>query len=119
MMDYKFLHQGFNGLIDKISSLIDIRIFGHLNLVMMSSNMKCTAVVALQSLTALALAHPVKYSVAVTMYLDPVRFPGGFIGPMKSMDHFSNSCRVSYGAKGISSLLYGFPTLWKTSHDLY
>jgi hypothetical protein len=85
---------------------------------MMSSNMKCTAIVALQSLTALALAHLVKYSVAVIMYLSLVRFHGGFIGPAKSMTHFSNACRVTSGANGISSLLDGFPTLWHTSHAL-
>jgi hypothetical protein len=62
---------------------------------MMSSNIKRTTVVALQSLIALASAHMVKYYVAVTMYLSHVRFPGGLIGPMKSMTHFSNACSVS------------------------
>jgi hypothetical protein len=84
----------------------------------MSSNMKRTTVVSLQSLTSLALAHLVKYPVAVIMCLAPVHFPGGFIGPTKSMDHFSNACRVSCGANGISSLLDGFPTLWHTSQAL-
>jgi hypothetical protein len=74
----------------------------------MSSNMNRIAVVALQSLIALASAHLVKYFVTVIMYLDPVHFPIGFIGPTKSMAHFSNSCSVSCGAKGISSLLDGF-----------
>jgi hypothetical protein len=78
---------------------------------MISSNMKHTVVVALQSLIALSSAHLVKYSVAVIMYLAHVRFPGGFIGPMKSMDHLSNACRVNCGAKGISSLLDDFQTL--------
>jgi hypothetical protein len=87
-------------------------------MVMMSSNMKHTTVVALQSLTALALAHLVNYSVVVIMYLTHVRFPSGFIGPTKSMAHFSNACRVNYGASGISSLLDGFPTLWHTSQAL-
>jgi hypothetical protein len=77
---------------------------------MMSSNMKHAAVVALQSLISLASAHLVKYYVAVIMYLSRVCFPGGLIGPTKSMAHFSNACKVSYGAKGISSLLEGFPT---------
>jgi hypothetical protein len=85
---------------------------------MMSSNMKCETVVALQSLTSLASTDLVKYYVAVIMYLTPVRFLGGFIGPTKSMAHFSNACRVSYGANGISSLLDGFPTLWHTSQTL-
>jgi hypothetical protein len=87
-------------------------------MVMISSNMKRTTVVALNSLTALASANLVKYCVVVIMYLALVRFPGGFIGPIKSMAHFSNSCRVSCGDNGISSLLDGFPTLWHTSQAL-
>jgi hypothetical protein len=84
----------------------------------MSSNIKCAVVVALQSFTALASAHLVKYYVAVMIYLAPVCFPGGFIGPTKSMAHFSNACRVICGANGISSLHDGFPTLWHTSQAL-
>ena len=80
--------------------------------------MKHTTVDALHSLTSLALAHMVKYSIVVIMYLAPVRFPGGFIGPTNSMAHFSNACRVSYGTKYISSLLDGFPTLWHTSQAM-
>jgi hypothetical protein len=78
-----------------------MRIFVHPNLVMMPSNMKHAAVVSLQSLTALAPAHLVKYFVAVIMYLSPERFPSGFIGPTKSIAHFSNACMVSCGANGI------------------
>jgi hypothetical protein len=85
---------------------------------MMSSNMKHTTVVALQSLTSLASSHLVKYYVTVMMYLDLVHFPGGFIGPTNSMAHFSNACKLSCGAKGISSLLDSFPTLWHTSQAL-
>ena len=85
-------------------------ILGHPNLVIMSSNINHAAVVALQSLTALALSHMVKYFVEVMMYLTPVHFPGGFMVPMKSMAHFTNDCRVIYGANGISYLQYGFPT---------
>jgi hypothetical protein len=84
----------------------------------MSSNIKCAVVVALQSLTALALAHRVKYYVTVIMYLSPVCFPGRFIDPTKSMAHFSNVCRFICGANGISSLWDGFPILWNTSHAL-
>jgi hypothetical protein len=80
--------------------------------------MKHIVVVALQSLTALASAHLVKYFVAVMMYLAHVRFSGGFRGPMKLMAHFSNAFRVICGAKGISSLLDSFPTLWHTSQAL-
>jgi hypothetical protein len=85
---------------------------------MMSSNMKRTTVFSLQSLTALASSHLVKYYVVVIMYLSLVCFLGGFIGPTKSMAHFSNYCRVICGFNGISSLLYGFPTLWHTLQAL-
>jgi hypothetical protein len=85
---------------------------------MMSSNMKCIVVVALQSLNSLTSSHLVKYSIVVMMYLTPVLFPSGFIGPTKSMAHFSNACRVSCGANGISSLWEGFPTHWHTSQAL-
>ena len=80
--------------------------------------MKHGAVVALQSLTALASAHLVKYYVAAKMYLAPMHFPSGFIGPTRSMAHFSNACKVSWGANGMSSLLDVFPTLWHTSQAL-
>jgi hypothetical protein len=92
-----------------------MRIFGHTNLVMISSNMKYAVVVSLQPLIGLSSTHLVKYFVAVMMYLAPVRFRGGFIGPTKSMAHFSNSCKVSWGSNGFSSLLEGFQTLWHTS----
>ena len=118
MMNCKFLSQGFNGFINKMCALIAIRIFGHPNLVMMSSNMKHAVVVSLQSLTVIASAHLIKSYVVVIMYLAPVRFPGGFIGPKKLMAHFLHACRVSCGANGISSLLDGFPTVWHTSQDL-
>jgi hypothetical protein len=84
----------------------------------MSSNMKCAVVVSLQSLTSLSSAHLVKYYVAVTMYLAPVCFPSGFIGPMKLMSHFTNACRVIFGDKCISYFLDGFPTLWHTSQAM-
>jgi hypothetical protein len=84
----------------------------------MSSNIKCTDVFALQSFTALASAHLVRYYVAVIIYLAPVRFLGGFIGPTKSMAHFSNACKVICGANGISYFQDGFTTCWHTSHAL-
>jgi hypothetical protein len=95
-----------------------IRTLGHLNLVIMSSNIKRPVVATLQSLTYLSSAHLVGYSVTVIIYLAPVRFPGGFIGPTKSMAHFSNYCRVICGANGISFLQDGFPTRWHTLHAL-
>jgi hypothetical protein len=95
-----------------------MRICVHPNLVMISSNMKHAVVVALQSLTSLAYAHLVKYFVAVMIYLASMHFLGGFIGPTKSMAHFSNDCNIIWGANDISSLLEGFPILWHTSQDL-
>jgi hypothetical protein len=84
----------------------------------MSSNIHHAAIVALQYLTALASTHLVKYYVTVMMYLAPVHFPDGFMGPTKSMAHFSNAFRVICGANGISSRLDVFPTLWHTSKAL-
>ena len=72
-----------------------IRIFGHPNLVMISSKMNCAAVVALQSLTSFAYAHLVKYFVAVIIHRDLVCFPSGLIGPTKSIAHFSNDLRLT------------------------
>ncbi len=69
-----------------------MRIFGHPNLVMMSSNMNFTKIPIVQSLTARASIHLVKYSMVVMMYLAPVHFPSGFTGPKKSMAHFSKAC---------------------------
>jgi hypothetical protein len=77
--------------------------------------MNHAVVVSLQSLTSLSSTHLVKYFVIVMMYLMLVRFPGGLIGPTKSIENFSNSCKVSLGDKGISPHLEGFPTLWHTS----
>jgi hypothetical protein len=68
-----------------------IRVFGHPNRVMISSNIDHAVVFALQSLTSLASAHIVKYSVIVMMYLSLVHFLGGLIGPMKSIAHLSNA----------------------------
>jgi hypothetical protein len=51
--------------------------------------MNRAAVVSLHSLTALASAHLVKQSIAVIMYLVPVRFPGGLCNDPKPLckDH--------------------------------
>jgi hypothetical protein len=73
--------------------------------------MNYTAIVALQSLNSLSSTHLVKYFVVVIMYRALVRLRGGLIGPTKSMTHFLNTFNVNCGAKGISSLQEGFPTL--------
>jgi len=53
----------------------------------------------------------VKYFVAMIMHLAPGLLADGLIGPTNSIVHLSNACNVTYGCKGISSLLDGFPTL--------
>jgi hypothetical protein len=118
MVDCKLFSQGFNCLIDEMCSLITHKDLWASKPSYDVINMKHAAVVSLQSLTALASAHLVKYSIAIIMYLDPIRFPGGFIGPTKSISHFSNDYRARCGANGISSLLDGFPTLCHTSQAL-
>ena len=80
--------------------------------------MNCVAIAASQFLTTLASTHLVKYSIPVMMYLAPVHFPGGLIGPTKSIAHFSNAHNVICGHSGISSLREGFPTLWQISQHL-
>ena len=87
-------------------------------MLIMFSKINYAAVAASQFLTAFASAHWVRYSVAVMMYLAPVRFPGGLIGPTKSIAHLSNARSVICGHNGISSLLEGFPTLWQISQHL-
>jgi hypothetical protein len=72
-----------------------MRIFGHPNLVMISSKMNCAVVAALQSLTSLSSTHLVKHYVTVIIYLAPMHLPGGLIGPTNSMAQFSNTCNVN------------------------
>jgi hypothetical protein len=75
------------------------------------SNRKCVVVYALQSFTGATSAHLVKYSFTVIMYLAPVHFAGGLIGPTKSISHLSNAYNVTCGRNGISSLMLGLPTI--------
>jgi hypothetical protein len=88
-----------------------IKTLGHPNLVITYSNKKCEVVSMLQSFTGVDFAHLVRYLVVMIMYLTPVLLAGGLIGPTKSFSHFSNSCNVTFGHSGISSLLLGLPTL--------
>jgi hypothetical protein len=71
----------------------------------------CTIVFVLQSFIGIAFAHLVKYYVTMMMYLAPDILVGGLMGPMKTTTHLSNTCKVTLGISGISSLLDGFPTL--------
>jgi hypothetical protein len=75
---------------------------------MMSSNMNHAAVVALQYLISLSLAPLVKYSIGVIMYLAPMRFPGGFIGPMNLVAHSQMILRSAV-------VLKAFHLFWKVS----
>ena len=88
-----------------------IKTLGHPNLVITCSNKKCASVSALQSFTGVALAHLVRYYVAVMMYLALVLLAGGLIGPTNSIAHLSNACSVTCGHNDISSLMLGLPTL--------
>jgi hypothetical protein len=88
-----------------------IKILGHPNLVITCSNKKCVVVSALQSFTGVASTHLVRYLIVVIMYLYPVLFVGGLIGPKKSIAHLSNAWSVTSGLNGTSSFLLGFPTL--------
>src|SRR5713101_4227195 len=85
---------------------------------MMFSKRNCAAVAASQFLTTVASAHLVRSSVPVIIYLAPVRFPGGLLGPPKSIAHLSNVHNVTCGRSGISSRREGFPTLWQISQHL-
>jgi hypothetical protein len=88
-----------------------IKTLGHPKLVITYSNKKCAVVSVLQSFNGAASTHLVRYSVAVIMYLAPVLLVGGLMGPTKSIAHLSNSCNVTCGRSGISSLRLGLPTL--------
>jgi hypothetical protein len=75
------------------------------------SNKKCVVVYVIQPLTGASFSHLVKYFVAGMIYLAPDLFDGEWIGPTKSIAHFSNTCKVICGIRGISSLMLGLPTL--------
>ena len=92
-----------------------IRTLGHPNLMITCSNRKFIIVFALQSFTIVASSHLVSYSFVVIIYLAPDLLVCGLIVPTKSIAHLSNTLRVTWGFRGISSLLDGFPTHWQTS----
>jgi hypothetical protein len=58
------------------------------------SNKKCGVVYALQSLTSVVSSHLVNYSVTVMIYLARDLLASGWIGPLKSISHFSNTYKV-------------------------
>ena len=80
--------------------------------------MNYVAIEASQFLTTFTSAHLVRYSVPVMMYLTPVHFLGGLIGPTKSIAHLSNARSIICGRSDISSLREGVPTLWQISQHL-
>jgi hypothetical protein len=81
----------------------------HPNRVTTFSNRNHTSISMVQSLTDVSFVHHVKYFVAVIMYLAHDLLSCGLIGPKNSMAHLSNAFNVTYGFKGISSLLMDFP----------
>jgi hypothetical protein len=87
IVDFKFLSQSFDILINKVSTLITHQGLRESKLVMISSNINHAVVFSLQSFTSLASAHMVKYAITMMIYLTRVHFLGGLIGPTKSMAH--------------------------------
>jgi hypothetical protein len=53
------------------------------------------------------------------MYMAHDLFDGGLIIPKNSISHLSKYFNVTCGTTGISSLLQGFPILWKISLESY
>jgi hypothetical protein len=83
----------------------------HPNHVTTFSNINLATVSVVQYVTVVASTHMVKYFVAMIRYLARDLLVGGLIGPTKSIACLSNACSITYGCKGISSLMDGFPTL--------
>lgn len=81
-----------------------IKIFGHPNRISTYSKRNFAAVVPVHSFIGCAFTHQVKYLVVVIMYRAPVYFPWGWMGPTKSITHFSKGCNVICGFRGSSSL---------------
>jgi hypothetical protein len=91
MVYFKLFSHCLNGIIEKMSSII----LGHPNLVITCSNRKCVVVSNLQYFTVVVLAHLVKYSSIIMIYLTLDLLVGGLIGPTKSISHLSNTLRVT------------------------
>jgi hypothetical protein len=111
MVYFKFLSHSPNNTVDKLSSLVTIKILGQRNLVITYSNKKCVIASSLQYVIGVSFAHFVGYYVTVMIYLSLDLFVGGLIVPTKSISHLSNTCNITCGLRGISSLLLGLPTL--------
>ena len=111
MMDFKFFIHSVDSVVYEVVPCSLIKTLGHPNIVITCSNKKCVDVSMLQSFTGVASTHIVKYSIGVMMYLAPILFVGGLIGPTKSISHLYNNFNATYGHNGISSLLEGFSTL--------
>jgi hypothetical protein len=110
-MEFKLFSHNIDGAFNEVHALVTHHNSWAPNLVITCSNRKCVVVSSLQSFTGETSTHLVKYSVVVIMYLAPVIFAGGLIGPTESISILSNACNVTCGHNGISSLLLGLPTL--------
>jgi len=88
-----------------------IKIFGHPNLVNTYSKRNFVVIEHVQSFIGYASTHLVKYLVVVMMYCTLVFFLGGWIGPTKSIAHFSNGFNVTCGINDNSSLHDVLPVL--------
>jgi hypothetical protein len=88
-----------------------IKILGHPNIVIYFSNKKHVVFSTLQSFMHATSSHIVKYYVAVIIFVYPYLFPGGLIGPTKSISHSLNTYKVTCGLRGISSYTLRLPPL--------
>lgn len=71
-----------------------VRFFGHPNIEFIFLKKNLTAMSVVQSLTGVAFAHIVRYSIAIIMYLMRDCLASGVMGPMKSIALFSKICTV-------------------------
>jgi hypothetical protein len=96
-------------------TLLVINSFGHPNPVIIFSKMKCAIFYALQSLTGKTFTQRVKYFIIVIIYGALFLHIDRLIIPTNSVSHFLNGSSAMNRKRGSSSLLEGFPILWKMS----
>ena len=118
VLNLEFFCQGLNGVVQEMGALI-----AHQNYQTSKStdDVLKEELCSCSSITipyCFGLYPSVRYYIPVMMYLTPVRFPGGLIGPTNSIAHLSNARNVTCGRNDISSHREGFPTLWQISQHL-
>lgn len=95
-----------------------VTLLGHPNIEIIFSNINLANVYVVKYFTIFTLAHLVRYSIIVMMYMAWVWRTNGLIGPMKSIFHFSNIYKACTNCSGSLSWWDDFQTLWHTSHPL-